>query len=698
MPIAKVQDINGVIHRIEVPEGATPREIEAFAALSIPQQSQTQAQPLNAGQSISAGGLTAIPFAKDVAALAGAAIYGRNTKVPFLERYAAAKRFFDEKQSQAMSERPGLAIPSALAGAALTIPLMPAKLAQMGQGATIAGRAAGGAAQGAIAGGVAGLGEGVSLNERLQNAIEGGVFGGAAGSAFAPIAAGAVKSYNVAREWLQKNVGNVSDDVVVRFAALMQQNPTAQTDDALRELSGKLQSTQVDDAMTKGNVLSLTKGQLTQKPEIQSLEQGALRGAYGAENQALMQTVRQKQSDEAKAVIQKIAGTEITPETRFLKAGEAATQVKEAYKAAKSATSEAYKEVARLNNGNPVKIAKTYVEGIKGRFDEILNGVDDQTGFDLKARGMEEAKRLLGQFDDLVKSDAPDFQKLEQWRGQVSRAIRDTQTPSEREFLRRSLESYDRAMESIPTGAVVNGDIQVLNAMEKARGLRKAQGVLFERNKAIKDVLENAELTNEELANTFLSASSNKYGARSARMIQSALRAVGEKRPELQARFKAGFMAKILNNSMMDELSAEGAPRVSFDKLASNLKEYIYNNPTLFRTVHSDLAERDAIVKFYKDVARIKSMQPGAVNYSNTANMLLNALQKISPTMTNFSVGSVGIAPILKGMSEGGAAVDLRDSISTVMKNTALGLNGQPFIYGTTYGAGSMAKTIMENE
>ena len=32
MPIAKVEGPDGTIHKLEVPEGATPQEIEAFAA------------------------------------------------------------------------------------------------------------------------------------------------------------------------------------------------------------------------------------------------------------------------------------------------------------------------------------------------------------------------------------------------------------------------------------------------------------------------------------------------------------------------------------------------------------------------------------------------------------------------------------------------------------------------------------------
>ena len=706
MPIARVQDSNGVIHRIEVPDGATPQEVEAFAAQSIgsniePPKAEAAPVQQTAGQTASISAVSGLPFGKDIAAGIGAAIYGRDTGTSFTQRYDAAKRFFDQQSRQAMTQNPALAIPATIGGALLTAPLMPAKFIQMGQGGTIAGRALGGAAQGMTSGAIYGAGEGLG-SERVTNAIESGIFGGAIGAAAAPIAAGVSSTYQAAKNWLAKNVTNpqaLSNDVVVRFAALLEQNPqAAQSDDTMAQLARNLQSTTVDDTLQPGGVLSLTKGQATQKPELQSLEQQALRMGLGEENAALMQAVRQKQSDEARAVIKNIAATEITPETKFIKSGEAATQVREAHKIAKAATSQAYEDVARLNNGNPVKIANAYGKGIADRFDEIVNGADNQTGFDLLGRGMEEGKRLYSQFKDMASREAMDFQAMEQWRGRVSQAISTSQVKPERAFLGRMIDTYDRAMERLPTSAILSGDIKGLNAMEKARGLRKAQGVLFERNKAIKEILDNNELTNEELANVFLSASSNKYGARTARMVQSALRAVGDKKPELQQRFKAGYMAKILNRSLMDEVGADGVQRISFDKLGTNLKEYIYENPTLFRTIHSDLAERDAIIKFYKDVQLIKSMQPGTVNYSNTAMSLMNALQKVSPMISGANIAGAGIGSVLKSIAQDAASVDLRQSLAPVMKQAIQELNAQPFIYGAAYGSGAVAKPLLESE
>ena len=105
-----------------------------------------------------------------------------------------------------------------------------------------------------------------------------------------------------------------------------------------------------------------------------------------------------------------------------------------------------------------------------------------------------------------------------------------------------------------------------------------------------------------------------------------------------------------------------------------------------------------AIIKFYKDVQLIKSMQPGTVNYSNTAMSLMNALQKVSPMISGANIAGAGIGSVLKSIAQDTASVDLRQSLAPVMKQAIQELNAQPFIYGAAYGSGAVAKPLLESE
>jgi len=172
MPVAKVQGPDGKVHKFEVPDGATPDEIEEFAADNFgsmaksepPKSSMTFDNP---AQPALAGAIKGIPLGPDIAG--GVAALGIPQDGPpwqnFGARQAAAKQFFDQAKEAGSEQYPTLTGTGQGTGMVASALMTPAKSLE---GASVATRALKGAGVAGGAGAGVGGAEGTVAQGRVN--------------------------------------------------------------------------------------------------------------------------------------------------------------------------------------------------------------------------------------------------------------------------------------------------------------------------------------------------------------------------------------------------------------------------------------------------------------------------------------------------------------------------------------------------
>jgi hypothetical protein len=119
----------------------------------------------------------------------------------------------------------------------------------------------------------------------------------------------------------------------------------------------------------------------------------------------------------------------------------------------------------------------------------------------------------------------------------------------------------------------------------------------------------------------------------------------------------------------------------------TNLDELVNKNPTMFKMLHPNEAERKAVVQLLNDVKRIKSVKPGSKNYSNTAYTVLNVIRGISPSTQAVSLPFMGsVGKNIEDIAKAGATQELTESLRPVLQQTIDELSGQGFNFSEKFG------------
>lgn len=678
------------------------KEIATFLreqeSLNTAQPNAPKQETLTKSQAYLSGMLEGVPFGTDIGGAIGAAVYGGKSDLPFMEKQRLAKNELERLTKLSAQQNPTAATVGTLATAIPTaIALTPTKLLQA---PSVLGRAVkGGVAAGGL-GALYGAGEGNTFQERASNAVTQGVMSaplGAAGSVGADIIG---SGYRATRGLAQKAAG-LFNKATPQTQGIIEIQPAGI---GLDDVQNVLKTTQPNAPMSLDDI-PLTKGQATQDPRMQALEYGAQAGIYGDDAQRVALEARDLQSQSAKGLISKVAGAEVNPDLPLQAAEQIKTTLSQSYKAAKAKTTSAYNKVGELSQEAPLQIGAGYVKQtvVPSIKDWARKGSAGRP-WDLMSPDMSNAKRLYDQaskIGDMDKLTAINFFRMEDWRGRVSQGIANSKTPAEKAFLSGMLQRYDTAMSQLPREAIKSGDDAILDAMEKARGARKSQGVLFERSRLVKDVLTNDDLTNEQFFNTLTS-----LGSKSGIYVRDILRTAATdpaKQAALRGQIKQSIVGSILNKSLLSEISEESIKKggveklVSFDKLATNLEKFV-SNKTLFNQVITDKAEQEAIKKALRNAQLIKSVKPGSKNYSNTAYTLLNVLSQVSPAAKSANVFGVGGGSALKAMGDAGAEQELLNSLAPVLKGIAEENTGTITNFGQKYGRQIMNGALVGKE
>lgn len=701
--VHEIMGPDGKVHEIMAPETATPQEIEAFAAQSIP-AAPAKKIDVNAPKAALSSAVNMLPGGADAFGVLGAAIYGGDAPGTFGQKQVAAKEFLQEAARQGFEQHPVASFTGGAAGAISPGLFIPGGALS---GGSVLQRAGKGAGVAAGMGAAYGLGQGNNLDDRITNAITGGVMA-------APFGFGgslAVDAIGAAAPRVSRAAGSLAQraaNILARSRGQAVQRSGHSVGPAqvgVPGFAGQIQGVldqPVDMTMTKGSI-PLTIGQVSQSPKAQALEYGAAAGNYGDEAQRMALEARDLQSEAAKAALGSPSDTQAAQSAQNIRSA-----LRSGYEKAKAKTNLAYKKVGEATADDPLKISGEYMrETVFPQMQTWLRKGENGTGFDLNSEGWAQAKKLYNQAEAISKADkitAMNFSRLEFWRSKVTNRIAQSMDPAEKKFLGGLLERYDDAMDVLPKEAIKNGDAAIVDLMKKARSLRKQQGQLFEKSKIVKDILKNDDLTPEQLANT-LGAAGNKAGSYAADIIKAA------KTPTMKAQVRQDLRTAVLGNILNKSLSAEARAgssveggvqkMVSFDKLATNM-EALFKNKTLLRQIIPDENERAQLEKTLRAVQLIKSTKPGSKNYSNTAYVLLNAIRAISPAMEKTTIPLVGsVGGGVEKWAQGAATADVAKSLAPVLKGLNDEMTGPAVNLAKKYGrqviTGASAGVGIEN-
>lgn len=461
----------------------------------------------------------------------------------------------------------------------------------------------------------------------------------------------------------------VANSLTQRAQSLFSKPITQATKPAAREVLSPEDAAR----MQTGEILPMTQGQATQNPARQAMEMDARKGGYGQTAQDLVNKADIEQQQAIRGVIDDIgSGTE----ENLTNAGK---QVQRAYKGQKARVNQAYDQAkgAQSVYVNKQPISEQFVPKVKTMLREDGFDIDD-----LSPAG----KKIIQTLDsDAMKSEnitAINLQKMEFWRRKVTNNIADNTENGvmkpEAVAMSRVLQEYDRFMAKLPEDALKSGDEQALQAINKARGLRREQGVKFERDKIVKKIVQSDDLTDEELANMVLTGStrSEKINSGSGRLVRNLKRAVGDNAPQLQEGLKRGTLARILQKGTETRTEGNSSIRMISPHKLRNELDSIVKNKSFMKEVFSP-EEIKQIEAIHRDIIKIASEQAGSNNYSNTAYNLMR-LVNVLP------FGKAAIGETLEGLGNRAATKDIKRGLSPVLDNMIDQLTTQRRFYGAS--------------
>lgn len=507
---------------------------------------------------------------------------------------------------------------------------------------------------GAASGGLYGYGTGETPEEKRAQAMQYGTFGGlggVAGSAIMPLASRAMRLFGKKPPTPPK-----TRDIIPAEEALKRQT---------------------------GEIMDLSTGAATQQAPLQAVEKAALKGGLGDEAQQLAIRAQEAEQRQLRGLLEPMAkGGEEALE-------EAGKSVKSAYKSIKAQVDKAYKD-ARIIQG--VYINQSPIDEVfKPQVNAILrNGGFDVTDF------TDKGQKIIKQIQDSgfyggKKVTAQNLEKMEFWRTRATNAANDaysTGHKSEGAALKSIVEAYDDFMGKMPAHALMSGDEKAIEAINNARYLRRKQGVLFERNKIVKNLVQDNELTNEEIANIVLTGSkaSEKINKGAGAVIKNMKKTIPEeKQGDFINALKKGTMARVLKKSEGSTL-VSGENILMPNKLEKEIGS-ILQNKTFLNEVFSE-PEITALTALKNDLSKINSVQAGADNYSNTAYTLMRFFNKVP------LASSLGKLAEWEGQRV--ASKDAKRVFSPIIGEALDELRGQAKYYGAVSGGGIASVGVNE--
>lgn len=389
----------------------------------------------------------------------------------------------------------------------------------------------------------------------------------------------------------------------------------------------KLVTGSADDLpVEQGKAVPLSRGDYLQDGDLQSFESSALRGSHGDGARRVATEFADKQDEVAQAHLRGISGNSLD---EIDAVSDAVAMTKQNKATMKQAINKAY-DTAKDKAQGVVFRSEAIGEGFAKPVKEIASE------FDLGAKGMENAKRIVSQINQLgtvkpgQKITGVKLKALEKLRTRITSAANDAYASgrqSEGALLSKIRATYDGYMEEAIDTAIIRGDDTALNAFKNARGLRKEYGKLYESDKVVKKLLDG-DFTPEEVMKQVIGAGQLQAKSNAGRTVKMLIDGAGDKAPQTRQLLKESVMHRVIKKSLGSEVGKSGTNKISFDKLVTNLDGLLKSNKSLAKEVF-DADELKLLNEVLEDARLIKSKKPGSVNYSNSMEKLGVIIDKL---------------------------------------------------------------------
>lgn len=583
-------------------------------------------------------------FADEVMDPALSFIVSKASGVPYEDVLSDARRMTKEDIEQDWEENPYLSAGANIAGGVITgggalntaravAPTTTGKLLNVASQAPKRAALATGAGGGGLYS--AGEAEG-SLSERADDFGTGAMWGGPFG----------IAGYNVA-----KGIGRVGSGAIDKYGPRVAPYieraknyiPEAKTpkrqqagilddvmpDDELQEMTparmaGILDEEDVARFQDTQRTIPLTRGDVSQNVGVQRAEQIAAESG----SQPIL-SARAKQHEAARKPFTNVLGQEVSMEDIDLRDIEqeqmrgAADIVRGEYDNLSRRVQEAYSRADDAGKGVMISgdaVQKDLVGGINSLLDDEAYRIGDIPTLD---RRVSDLKEIIGDVgEEEVKEITPArIKDLEAWKKRLNASIRDL--PQDKKDTMRKMKlvgrQYDNFMTNLADDALINGDDSAIKAFKEARGLAKKKFDFYESDKAIQRILDQRDMSGENLVNVVLGAEKLKGKGDNGLLVSKMLEYAGPRALEMQQAMKKGIMAKALRRGLVRNTadpSDTAKNLVSFSKMRNEVGDILSKKEML--DVIFDETEQKYLRQFYDDLKFVASKQKGAINNSST--------------------------------------------------------------------------------
>lgn len=506
--------------------------------------------------------------------------------VTFQEAYDV---FLDKARSQSKAYKEQN--PYAYGAGQVTGAFLPTSLSK-GQALSTVGRYGRNIAGAAGYGTLYGAGSGEGIGERVTGGVVGGLTGAAGGAAF-----------------------TAAGDVLRPITKPL----TARAVNLYNKTLGKTQK-----IPERQEIFSKTKGQRTQDPKEQQLEAEALALVHGEEAGRLAQMARTEQSRERQAFLEGFGDIK-KPGSEHDIMEEVFETIKSKARSKKAKVNHAY-EIAREGGG--VKISGNNIkEGLfLGTLDIKRQGQYNLDNMPLASSVTKDLTRLVrkskgGQFE------YQDLKTLEGWRTRVTNSLNSTKDKTEKRFLGQMLGYYDDFMYKTANEAVDAGDESAIYAFRNAVRQRAEYGRLYEKDKFVSDLVSGKKDIDDAVKD-LLGTGSIVGKKRMESTYDAIISAAGSDGDLVRADLQAGFVKKLLNQSI-EGLEAGGEnPYLSAAKMQTALKGLFVNNKSFSEKLFGK-ENTKAALKAIDELEYIARTQPSTQNPSGSGYAIIRTLNKI---------------------------------------------------------------------
>ena len=371
-----------------------------------------------------------------------------------------------------------------------------------------------------------------------------------------------------------------------------------------------------------GDFFSKSRGQATQIPEHQRLEDDAIVGMFGDKAEDIVRKAKIHQSRERKAFLTALGAAEPGEMDDMLEAVH--HTIRSGAKSLKKNVNTAY-DIAREGGGVNID-----AEDIKnGLFDNIMR-IKRQGQYDLE--DMSKASNVMRPLVRMIRTSQGQkitYSKLsamENWRTRLTHAVHDS-NGTERKFLGKVLKEYDDFMYKTANEAASNGDKDAILAFRKAVSMRRQYGKMYEADNTVKKIV-SGEMGVDDLIKDLIGTGSIAGKRKMANKYDVLINAAGDNADDLRKNLQVAFAKKIYKGASSGFEAGSGTDEfISAAKMKNELERlFVQNKRFATKLYGKDVV--DMMPKAIKELELISTLQEKTTNPSGSGDKVLRWVQR----------------------------------------------------------------------